>query len=153
MPSPIRSEFNEFRGSVTAEGTFYFGSERSSPGINQVYKATHGRAGEWNVEKLGAPVNTLAYEGDPCVAPDGRWMVFYTARPGGYGRVDNCVAFNDGKGGWGTPINLGPAFNGPDDEFGAFLSLDGRFLFFNRHAADGDQLFWVAASAIDKLKP
>jgi hypothetical protein len=153
MPSPIRTAFNEFRGSVTADGTLYYGSECSSPGINQVYKATRNPAREWVVEKLGAPFNTLAYEGDPCIAPDGRWMIFYSARAGGFGRTDNYVSFNDGKGNWSAPVNLGAAFNGPYDEFGAFLSLDGKQLFFNRHTAEGDETYWVAASAIDKLKP
>jgi len=153
MPSPINSDTNEFRGSWTSNGTFYFGSERASEGINQVFKARQNAAGAWEIEKLGAPINALSYDGDPCIAPDGRFLIYYAGRANGYGRVDLYVAFSDGKGGWGTPINLGPTFNSPDDEFGAYLSLDGKQLFFNRHTAEGDQLFWVAVSAIDKLRP
>jgi hypothetical protein len=153
MPAPINSDMNEFRGSFASDGTFYFGSERASAGINQVFKAKQNAAGAWEVEKLGAPVNALSYDGDPCIAPDGRFLVFYAGRANGYGRVDLYVTFSDGKGGWGTPINLGPTFNGPDDEFGAYLSQDGKYMFFNRHTAEGDKLFWVAVSAIDKLKP
>lgn len=153
MPAPINTDANEFRGSFTSDGTFYFGSERASPGINQVFKAAKNASGAWVVEKLGPPINALSYDGDPCVAPDGRFLVTYAGRAGGHGRVDLHVAFSDGKGGWGRLINLGPAFNGPDDEFGACLSADAKHLFFNRHTAKGDQLFWVAVSAIDKLRP
>jgi hypothetical protein len=153
MPSPINSEANEFRGNFTSDGTFYFGSERSSPGINQVYKATKHATQEWLVERLGVPINAMSYDGDPCVAPDGRFLVTYAGRTGGYGGVDLYVSFSDGKGGWGTLINLGPNFNSPNDEFGACLSPNGKTLFFNRHTTQGDQLFWVAVSAIDKLKP
>ncbi len=153
MPAPIRSDANEFRGSWTEDGTFYFGSERLSPGINQVFKARRDASGGWVVEKLGAPINAMSYDGDPCVAPDGRFIVWYAARAGGAGRVDLQVSFADGKGGWGKPINLGTAFNSPDDEFGAYLTHDGRYMFFNRHTAKGDKLFWVAVSAIDKLRP
>jgi|GEM_PF-1756276 len=153
MPAPINTDMNEFRGSYASDGAFYFGSERVSPGILQVFKATKTAAQGWAVEILGAPINTLSYEGDPCIAPDGRFLVYYSGRAGGFGRVDLYVTFSDGKGGWGTPINLGPKFNSPDDEFGAYLSHDGKYMFFNRHTAEGDKLFWVAVSAIDKLKP
>jgi len=153
MPAPLNTDTNEFRGSFASDGAFYFGSERVSSGINQVFKATKNAGGAWETEKLGAPVNALSYDGDPCIAPDGRFLVYYAGRANGYGRVDLYVTFRDGKGGWGSPINLGPTFNGPDDEFGACLSQDGKYLFFNRHTAQGDQLFWVAVSAIDKLKP
>lgn len=153
MPAPINGDTNEFRGSFTSDGTFYFGSERLSPGINQVFKAKQNAAGAWVVEALGAPVNALSYDGDPCIAPDGRFLITYAGRAGGYGRVDLYVTFSDGKGGWGPLLNLGPTFNSPDDEFGACLSPDGKFLFFNRHTNEGDKLFWVSVSAIDKLKP
>jgi hypothetical protein len=153
VPAPINSDLNEFRGSWTADGTFYFGSERASAGINQVFKARRNAAGTWVVDKLGAPINALSYDGDPCIAPDGRFLIYYAGRANGHGRVDLYVTFSDGRGGWGPAINLGPTFNGPDDEFGASLSPDGKQLFFNRHTPQGDQLYWVAVSAIDKLKP
>lgn len=153
MPAPINSDGNEFRGSFALDGAFYFGSDRSSPNINQVFKAMKNAAGAWEVGKMGTPNNALSYVGDPCIAPDGRFLVTYAGRSNGIGRVDLYVAFNDGKGGWGTPVSLCPTFNGPDDEFGACLSQDGKHLFFNRHTAQGDQLFWVAVAAIDKLRP
>ncbi len=153
MPAPINTDTNEFRGSFASDGTFYFGSERVSPGINQVFKARKNASQAWVAEQLGGPINALSYDGDPCIAPDGRFLVTYAGRVGGYGRVDLYVTFSDGKGGWGTPVNLGPKFNSPDDEFGACLSQDGKHMFFNRHTAEGDKLYWVAVTAIDKLRP
>jgi hypothetical protein len=153
MPAPVNSDMNEFRGSYAADGTFFFGSERAASGINQGFKATRNASSAWVVEKLGAPVNALSYDGDPCIAPDGRFLVTYAGRAGGFGRVDLYVSFSDGKGGWGKPVNLGPTFNTADDEFGACLSHDGKYLFFTRHTAGGDRLFWVSVSAIDRLKP
>ena len=38
------------------------------------------------------------------------------------------------------------------DEYGAHLSSDGKFLFFTRHTARGNGIYWVASSAIEKLK-
>ena len=66
--------------------------------------------------------------GDPCVAPDGRWLVFNSARDAAAGRADLHVSFADGRGNWGTPVHLGRGFNSPDDEFGAMLSPDGGYL-------------------------
>lgn len=66
---------------------------------------------------------------------------------------NNYVSFADGKGGWGQPVYLSPGFNSGNDEYGAHLSLDGNYLFFTRHRKAGNTIYWVAASAILKLKP
>lgn len=152
MPAPINTEAKEFRGSTTTNGVLYFGSDRSSPGINQVHRATRKGGHEWIVEQLGAPINSLSYEGDPCVAPDGSWIVFYSGRPGGFGGTDLYISFSDGKGSWGTPVNLGPEFNSPAEEWGACLSTDGKFLFFTRHGAKESGLFWVSVKALEKFR-
>jgi Tol biopolymer transport system component len=91
-----------------------------------------------------------SYEGDPCIAPDGHFLVFCSGRNGG--STDLFVSFSDGKGSWGTPIDLGAAFNTGNDEYGAYLSHDGKYLFFTRHTSQGDGIYWVAISAIEKLR-
>jgi hypothetical protein len=85
------------------------------------------------------------------LAPDGRFLIFSSARDGK--SADLYVTFPDARGGWGTPINLGPAFNSPYDEYGANLSADGKYLFFTRHTPQGNRIYWVAVSAIEQLKP
>ena len=62
------------------------------------------------------------------------------------------MSFSDGQGGWGAPVNLGANFNSGYDEYGAHLSADEKFLFFTRHTPQGNTIYWVATSAIDKLK-
>ncbi len=140
------------RGSTASDGTMYFG--RSPAGLhNQIYKADEDASHRLVVELLGAPVNAQSFEGDPCIAPDGRFLVFYSGRVGGYGGTDLYVTFPNGRGGWRTPTNLGTGFNSPYDEYGAHLSADGKFLFFTRHTPQGNGINWVATSAIDRLKP
>jgi Tol biopolymer transport system component len=148
MPSPINSGAKEYRGSYMADGTMYFGSSRS--GMMQVYKANNDTSRVPAVELVGPPISTKSFEGDPCIAPDGRFLIFYSAR----NRIssDLYVSFRDGKGGWGIPINFGDKFNSPDDEYGAHLSSDGQYLFFTRHASTGNSIYWVASSAIEKLR-
>jgi Tol biopolymer transport system component len=150
LPSPINSDANEWRGSTMTDGTMYFGSERDRPGIYQVYKACRDCGHNLVVEKLGPPINLNSYEGDPCIAPDGHFLVFCSGRD--VVSTDLYVSFSDGKGGWGAPINLGPAFNTGNDEYGAYLSHDGKYLFFTRHTSQGDGIYWVATSAIEKLR-
>lgn len=149
LPAPINSDAWEFRGSYMSDGTFYFTSGRS--GMNQVYKARRHANQSLAVDLVAAPVSTGTYEGDPCIAADGRFLIFSSARDGK--SADNYVSFPDARGAWGTPINLGPAFNSPDDEYGAHLSSDGKYLFFTRHTPQGNRIYWVAVSSIDKLKP
>lgn len=150
LPSPINSEANEYRGSRLVNGTLYFTSERS--GMYQVYKAVEDATKKIAVELVGSPISTKTYDGDPCVAPDGHFLIFCSVRAGGLGGSDLYVSFNDGEKGWRTPVNLGPQFNSPSDEYGAHLSSDGKYLFFTRHSKDGSSIFWVTTSAIEKLK-
>lgn len=152
LPPEINNGDRVARGSTASDGTLYFG--RSSAGLhNQIFRARTDASLKLVVEMMGAPVNTQSYEGDPCIAPDGRFLVFYSGRIGGQGGTDLYVSFPDGRGGWRTPINLGTGFNSPHDEYGAHLSADGKYLFFSRHTPEGNSIYWVAASAIDKLKP
>jgi WD40-like Beta Propeller Repeat len=149
LPSPINSDGKDHRGSTMSDGTMFFCSNRS--GMMQLYKAHKDASHALVAELLGAPINAQSYEGDPCIAPDGRFLVFYSARDGR--SADLYVSFRDKQGGWGAPVNLGTAFNSPDDEYGAHLSSDGKFLFFTRHSPQGNAIYWVATAAIDKLKP
>ena len=151
LPAPINNEDREWRGSRASDGTLYYG--RAHAGMNQVYKAYRNGTGTLVVEPLGALINTQSYEGDPCVAPDGHFLVFYSGRSGSIGGTDLYVSFRDARGGWGQPVHLGAAFNSPYDEYGAHLSADGRCLFFTRHTPQGNGIYWVATSAIEKLKP
>ena len=148
MPPPINSNAKEYRGSYVSDGTLFFGSSRS--GMMQVYKGYKDASQNLAVELVGPPISTKSFEGDPCIAPDGRFLIFYSARDGK--SSDLYVSFRDAKGGWGVPINLGDKFNSSDDEYGAHLSSDGKYLFFTRHSSTGNNIYWVASSAIEKLK-
>jgi hypothetical protein len=105
-------------------------------------------------------------------ARDGSYVVF-TASAGGW-NYDIFVCFRNKDGGWGRPVNMGPAVNKSwSMEKAADLSPDGKYLFFlsDRQGA-GTQpkklwhsdlltdlesvwrtdVYWVDASIIDDLK-
>lgn len=151
LPTPINSDLGEYPGSNAADGTMYF--SRTRAGLqSRIYTARGGVTGAPTVELVGPPISLDGFDGDPAIAPDGHFLVFYSARPGGRGGTDLYVSFRDGNGGWRPPVNLGPDFNSPDDEYGAHLSPDAKYLFFTRHTAVGNRIFWVAASAIERLE-
>ena len=148
LPSPINSDGVEFRGSYMPDGTLYFTSARS--GIYQVYEAHSDPSRRVVVKLVGPPVSTNSYEGDPCIAPDGRFLIFNSARDGK--SADLFVTFRDARGGWGTPINLGPAFNGPDRRVrGPPVRLTASTCSSRATRPQRNTIFWVAVSAIDKL--
>lgn len=147
LPGAVNAEGDAYRGKRTADGTWYFG--RNLGGMMQIYRTKEAAAGDAPAVKLDAPVNNNTFDGDPCIAPDGRWLVFNSGRAGSHGGSDLYVSVADGQGGWGTPVNLGPDFNSPYDEYGAHLSPDGKYLFFTRHAPTGAEIHWLDASALD----
>lgn len=154
LPAPINSAAKEWRGSVAPDGSFYFGSIRMDPAneLNQIFKATKDANGTWTTAWMPAPFNTENYEGDPCIAPDGRWMIFYSYR--NWKTADLYVSFREANGAWGDPIRMGPEFNAAPEQYGARLSRDGKYLFFVRKTkAEGEKTWWVSVNAIDKLRP
>ncbi|MHC4519288.1 MAG: hypothetical protein ACYTAS_11920, partial [Planctomycetota bacterium] len=53
-------------------------------------------------------------------------------KPGGYGHQDLYLILRLPDGTWSKPRNLGPKINSAYIEFGARISPDKKYLFFNR---------------------
>jgi len=153
LPSPINSANNEFCLSQATNGTFYFASGRPGGlGGMDLYRTRQVEGQPLQVENLGSTINSSSDDADPCIAPDERFLVFYSLRGGG---ADLWACFNNRKGGWTTPVNLGSRFNTSSDEFNPTISPDGQYLFFTRQqylGSSGDD-YWVSVAAIDNLNP
>lgn len=151
LGEPIYSGADEWGGSFTAAGAFYFCSRRPG-GIGDVdlYRSFPVDGGWSEPENLGAAVNSAQLEGDPCVAPDGSYVIFESKRPGGFGQSDLYISRNE-NGAWSAPTNLGAAINTTKIESGAFVSPDGKYLFFSRRAApytqEPSEIWWIDARA------
>ncbi len=151
LAEPIYSGANEWGGTLTADGVFYFCSNRAGGlGGGDIYRAMPVEGGWTDVENLGPTVNTPQLEGTPCVARDGSYLIFESQRPGGYGLSDLYITRNE-NGVWTTPTNLGPTINTAKFEDGAFISPDGKYLFFNRRdsfiTTVQTEIWWVDARA------
>ena len=154
LPPPINSDFVEFFYSQAADGTVYFCSNRPGGfGAMDLYRVRQVPGQPARAENLGAQINSQYSTGDPCIAADGRFLVFSAAREEGFGGSDLYVSFRDGSGGWTAPVNLGGRFNTAANEYAPSLSPDERYLFFTRHDGKRADLQWVLTSAVEKLRP
>ena len=155
LPAPFNSPREEWNLAQAADGTMYFASGRDGgTGGLDIYRTVQKPGEALRAENLGLPVNSKFDDGDPGISPDGKTLVFYSVpnRPGVTGGSDLFICFDNGHGGWTTPINMGGGFNTPGDEFAATFSQDGRVLFFVRFDGKHGDVYWVSAKALERFR-
>jgi Tol biopolymer transport system component len=128
----VNSDAKEGSPSVSRDGTLYFFSDRGSPNENSIYAARLAGGSYAAPERLPAEINSGTSDTSPFISPDGKTLLFYSTRAGGYGKGDIYVAFRK-KGGWTQPLNLGLAVNTQDSEYNPSVSPDGKRLYFGRN--------------------
>jgi len=78
--------------------------------------------------------------------------LFDSDRPGGYGGYDIYIAWKDKDGAWTKPINLGAQINSKYAESRAYMSPEGKYLFFTSNRNGTMDTWWVDAGVLEKLK-
>jgi Tol biopolymer transport system component len=113
---------------VARDGSLYFSSTRpGGKGGADVYRSRLVNGEYVAPENLGSEINGVTDEWMGCVAADGGFLAFSSAR--GPQGMNLFLSRKDGAA-WQTPIELGPSINTPANEQSASLSPDGRYLFF-----------------------
>jgi OmpA-OmpF porin, OOP family len=89
---------------------FYASSKSGGVGSADIYYIEKTNTG-WSLPKnLAKPVNSLLYENDPCLSPDGRFLYFTRAEPkkGPAGQACGKIFVSEkmGKDGWKEPKEL-----------------------------------------------
>lgn len=144
----VNSGKDELYPSVDAEGTLYFGSDRSEDW--NIYQAKLSDEGGYSeAQSLSSAINTEdVWEFNPTISADGQTLVFTSLnRPGGLGFGDLYVSQRQDET-WQPARNLGAPVNTGADEFHASWSPEGTYLFFIRRPlveeAQGDvyQVRW-----------
>ncbi|MCB0762119.1 MAG: OmpA family protein [Flavobacteriales bacterium] len=75
----------------------------------------------------------------PALSPSGKWLIFSSNMPGGYGGSDLYVsAF--GANGWSRPHNLGPTINTDQSELFPYFDSKGRLYFATNGRHDREDL-------------
>jgi Tol biopolymer transport system component len=134
--------------SLSQEGNLYFDS-------GDIYRIPFPPS-EQKAERLSDAINSSATELHPCVAPDERFLVFYSNRSGHYGTGggDLYISFKKDDGTWNQAVNLGETFNhGHLSTSFPRLSPDGKYFFFLKLVSVPWQceVFWLLADALDDL--
>jgi len=97
---------------------------------------------------LSKVINSGTWNAHPYIAPDESYIMWDGERDGGYGDNDIYISFKQHDGTWGEAVNLGKDINTDAQEAGAYITPDGKYLFFNR---TGD-VYWVSAKVIEGLR-
>lgn len=136
-PVPFNTAGEDFDPAFSSDGRqVYFHSDRPGGlGKTDIYVVdldpASGRFGA--PRNMGAGVNSKGAEWAPTPLPSGA-LLFASDGWGGYGRHDLFVANPVGE----RPRNLGPTVNGPDEDFDAALSPDGKILLFSSGLMNAD---------------
>ena len=128
------SQFNEGAQSISPDGSYLFFTGCNRPdglGRCDIY-VSHKEGMNWAQPfNLGAPINSVYWDSQPAISPDGNTLYFVSNRPGGQGGYDIWKSALKSDGYWAEPENLGPAINTPDDEQTPFIHSDGTTLYFS----------------------
>jgi hypothetical protein len=98
-------------------------------------------------ENLGSTVNTAYMEAEFDMSLDGLELYFGSDRPGGRGGSDIWVTTRTTvDSDWSIPVVLGPAVNGPKDDYAPSISADKLSLYFgsDRQGGIGSHDIYVA---------
>jgi len=133
MGPPINTEENEGTITLSPDGQYVFFTGCNRPdgqGSCDIYfSALDGD--QWKEPRnLGFPINTRAWESQPCLSFDGKTIYFTSDRAGGFGGMDLWYSTYT-KGKWSAPINMGPEINTPGNEQCPVIAKDDQTLYFN----------------------
>ncbi len=106
-------------------------------------------------------INTGRFNAHPFIAPDESYVLWDGQRDNGPRNAEIYVSFKDPNGLWLEAIKLGKEINTKASEFGARVTPDGKYLFFNRNTGkvkptdkyEDVDIFWVDAQVIENLRP
>ncbi|MDE5608829.1 MAG: OmpA family protein [Bacteroidales bacterium] len=149
LPGEVNSDDNEGTQSISPDGRYLFFAGCGRPdgrGSCDIYVSRRTKDGWGRPFNIGEPVNTTAWESQPCMSSDGKTLYFTSTRAGGHGGSDLWKAELTDIGTWRTPVNLGDVINTPGDESSPFLHPDGKTLYFasNGHGGLGGVDLWVS---------
>ena len=146
LPAPINTDDLDSHPTVAADGTLYFHSRRTGgAGGVDMYQARLAEERYAAPEPL--PFNSAATDGEACVDPEGRFVIFYSERAGTRGAGDLFVVYRHGEG-WSDVHNLGDVVNTADYEWTPTLSPDGRYLFYAHLAGNDSDLYQIDLEAV-----
>lgn len=134
LPEGLQSAGYEL-GPERHGGTLWWGSYRAQgqaggPGKLALFRAPAD--GSAAPQALPAPLNDGGANSDPTLSPDGRYLLWWSARSGGGDLyLAERLGEGAGEGRWGPPLRLPEPVNSAEGfEFTPWISADGEWLHF-----------------------
>lgn len=140
----------------SSQGTFVFDEIGLPEGDGKLRYSRLINGKREQPKEFGEQINAGMFTAHPFIAPDESYLIWDTEKPDGYGSQDLYISFRQVDGTWGKAINMGDTVNSSSSEGGAYVSPDGKYLFFNRNINpdnyDNVDIFWIDAQVIKNLK-
>ena len=150
----INTMHHESYPCLAANGNLYFFSRR--PGgydDSDLYRSKFIAGKYQDPINFGSKLNTEYHEWDTYIAPDERYMIYCSTKPGGMGSDDLYVTFKKKDGSWCKPVHMGTKINSHKSENRPYVSPDGKCLFYASTKSGNRDIYWVDAKIIEDLKP
>jgi len=152
----INSYKDELHAVLSGKSNLFFASNRpGGKGGKDIYCSRFVNGGFTSPENLGNAVNSSYLDSDCCIAPNEDFLIFGSLRPGGFGKGDLYICFQQKDGSWTPAKNMGKEINTSESEYAPILSPDGKFFFFTRKGPTqngiGD-VYWVDSAVIREFK-
>lgn len=130
LPDAVNHWDSTFSPAIASDGSLYFMAATGKGGRFQLY-CSHFKDGKYQPAQL-LSISADEWGGvDPAIAPDQSFIVFASSHPPTPTRSsDAFIAFRDGNGQWGKPIDLRPLINNQDGINELRLGPDGHTLYF-----------------------
>jgi outer membrane protein OmpA-like peptidoglycan-associated protein len=132
--APLNTAGNEGAQSISSDGrSMYFAAcdRNDGQGRCDIYYSTYDGI-RWSPGiNIGPPVNSVYWESQPSISPNGRMLFFVSNRPGGMGGMDIWYSIKGSDGKWSKPVNPGKTINTAGDEISPFIYFDSKSLFFS----------------------
>ena len=140
LGEPFNTADQDYEPSISPDGTELF-FVRGKAGRNAEIFVSRRVRMKWTDPVPLADVNTPGDDLGPRLTPDGRFLLFYSDRPGGRGGYDLWAAGRRDDGSFAPAFNLGPSVNTEFNEYSPAPTPDGKRLYFatNRKAQGGEQ--------------
>jgi hypothetical protein len=127
-----------------------FGSDRLVAGNADWYMSERHADGSWGLATSIPELNSVFNEGRPTVRRDGLEIFFHRGIALGLSSTDLWVATRASVDDpWSAPVNVGATVNGSFTDQDAYLSADGRTLFFDSNRPGGSGGFELYMSTRD----
>ncbi len=133
LPGRINTELNEGAQCISADGKTCVITACNRPdgkGSCDLY-IMFWEGKQWSQPQNMRSVNTEAWESNPSLSSDGKYLYFSSSRSGGFGKTDIWRVQIDSKGNAMRPAeNLGGKVNTPYEDISPFIHPDCKTLYF-----------------------